>query len=340
MTTTFALLAFSFLLSSLLTALIRNYATKQGLIDTPDERTSHETPTPRGGGMSVVILWIVILIFGFLNNQLSPDFFSLFFPASLLVSVIGFVDDHKSLSAIIRITGHFIASALFLSFVGGFEAITIGETTVTLGVAGSAIALVVIVWSINLFNFMDGLDTFASIEAIMVFLFGGTIFFLHGAVTEATILFVLTASVAGFLVWNLPPAKIFMGDGCSSFLGFIIAGFAIYGENKMGISIFYWIIPYSYFWFDATVTLIRRMLHGEKWYYPHKSHAYQRLHQSGFSPFLVSSMLIAVNAVLLFFSALLYFYNGTELYLFLIAVLVLAVLYTSIELINPMKKLK
>ena len=132
------------------------------------------------------------------------------------------------------------------------------------------------VWCINLFNFLDGIDGYLSTEVIFVclavfILFGNDLFLFFLAIT------------AGFLVWNWQPAKIFMGDIGSTLLGFNIAIFAVYYQSTIQISIFVWLILTSLFWFDATLTLYRRYRNKEKLSQAHRKHAYQRIVQAGFS---------------------------------------------------------
>ncbi|MBL4622818.1 MAG: hypothetical protein JKY89_10505, partial [Immundisolibacteraceae bacterium] len=154
------------------------------------------------------------------------------------------------------------------------------------------------VWSTNLFNFMDGTDGIASFEAITIYGVGGAVLWLHGAHQLALLAWIIVASVAGFLVWNWPKAKIFMGDVASSFLGFMVIPFALIGYYVYDISVFVWFVLYLMFTLDATLTLIRRLRHREKFYEAHKLHAYQRLHQSGYSHQRVLFVIIGMNCIL------------------------------------------
>jgi Fuc2NAc and GlcNAc transferase len=152
------------------------------------------------------------------------------------------------------------------------------------------------VWFINLFNFLDGIDGYASIEAI-------TLALALYLFTGQNINLILIASVLGFLIWNRPKAKIFMGDVGSTQLGFILIVLGIYFHNEKSLSFIYWIVLSAPFWFDATLTLLRRLRNREKLSQAHRKHIYQRLVQSGFSHLHVDILLIMVN----FFLAVLVF---------------------------------
>jgi Fuc2NAc and GlcNAc transferase len=150
------------------------------------------------------------------------------------------------------------------------------------------LAIIGMVWFINLFNFMDGIDGFASVEVITV----SSVLFI---MSWNLITILLIICVAGFLCWNWPKAKIFMGDVGSTQLGFILAVLGIYFHNTLEFSILNWIMLTSPFWFDATLTLFRRMRNREKLSEAHRKHAYQRIVQAGFSHEKVNFFLILIN---------------------------------------------
>jgi Fuc2NAc and GlcNAc transferase len=154
-----------------------------------------------------------------------------------------------------------------------------------------AITIVVMVWFINLFNFLDGIDGYASIEAI-------TLAFAFYLFTSQNANLILIAAVLGFLIWNWPKAKIFMGDVGSTQLGFIFVVFGVYYHNEEKLSIIYWLMLTLPFWFDATLTLFRRWRKRENLSQAHRKHIYQRLVQSGFSHLRVDIFLGLVNLVL------------------------------------------
>jgi Fuc2NAc and GlcNAc transferase len=142
----------------------------------------------------------------------------------------------------------------------------------------------------------------------------------------------LAAAVAGFLVWNWPRARIFMGDGGSGFLGFLIAVFAIAGEVWFGVPALVWIILYGVFWFDATVTLVRRIARGEQWYAAHRSHAYQRLHHGlGWSHGRVLGGVIVLNSLLTAIAWWAYVQRDMMPVALLMTLVVLTVAYVAVE---------
>ena len=180
------------------------------------------------------------------------------------------------------------------------------------------------VWFINIYNFLDGIDGYASVEAIAV----AAAFYIF---TGQTITFILIASVIGFLIWNWPRAKIFMGDVGSTQLGFIIVVLGIYFHNEKSLSIINWLIITTPFWFDATLTLYRRWRNKEKLIQAHRKHIYQRLVQSGFSHLKVDLLLCLLNIVLILFVFISIKYQILEipLLLFSIFALYFVAIYTD-----------
>ncbi|MDP4275203.1 MAG: glycosyl transferase, partial [Bacteroidota bacterium] len=162
-------------------------------------------------------------------------------------------------------------------------------------ILSTSIAWVAIVWCINLFNFLDGIDGYISTEVIFI---GGAVFLLSGDQTSL----LLASATLGFLFWNWQKARIFMGDVGSTLLGFTIAVFAIYHQNHFLLSIPVWLILTSVFWFDATVTLLRRIRNKEQLSVAHRKHAYQRIVQAGFSHQKTVLWALGLNLIGLLFS--------------------------------------
>ncbi len=325
-----------FFFSVLLTFFVRKYAISRSIMDHPDERTSHDISTPRGGGAAFYILWLLFFPVALLNGWLSWQLALTLVPGSIAIGAIGIFDDHYKIRTSVRFLVH-ISSAIFTVWAGsGFPSMLINGAEVYLGAFGFIFVVLSIAWSINLFNFLDGIDTYASMEGIMVLTSGGFFFLLAGGYDEALLIFFIVASVTGFLVWNIPPAKIFMGDCGSGFLGFIIAVFAYLGEIKYGIPVVLWIITYSVFWFDALVTLIRRFRVGEEWYRPHKKHAYQRLYQSGWGHGRISFFASLLNLVLICLAVIGYYWPTLQALLLVVSIGLMATVYMAIERKNPM----
>ncbi len=259
-----------------LTGLLRRYALAKSLLDIPNERSSHLVPTPRGGGVAIVL--------GFLGTL--PVFAGLgwlplrqvigFAGAGVVVALVGFLDDHRHIAARWRLLAHFAVAAWGLYWLGGFPAIDLFGFTLDPGWPVQALAAVYLVWLLNLYNFMDGIDGIASIEAITVCL-GAVLSYWVAAPGETAWLvsLLLSATVAGFLIWNYPPAKIFMGDAGSGFLGMILGLLSIQAAAVQGRFFWCWVILLGAFIVDATVTLLRRLISGERIYEAHRTHAYQ-----------------------------------------------------------------
>lgn len=169
-----------------------------------------------------------------------------------------------------------VSAFLGLLFLGGFDAFSIGITGNGLYLLFNVLAFIAILWSINLFNFLDGIDGYISTEIVFI---GVSIWILFGDMIGL----LLAAATLGFLFWNWEKAKIFMGDVGSTLLGYNVAILAVFHHNNNIASITVWLILTSVFWVDATVTLFRRIRNKEKLSVAHRKHAYQRIVQAGFS---------------------------------------------------------
>lgn len=254
---------------------LRRYALARSLIDIPNARSSHSVPTPRGGGVAIVISFLLALpILGATDYLAWPAMWALF-GAGSGIAVLGFLDDHGHIAARWRLLGHFAASIWALYLLNGLPAIMLFGINVQLSWFGHILAVLYLVWLLNLYNFMDGIDGIASVEAICTCLGACLLYWLGGF--EALIMapLVLAIAVAGFLYWNFPPARIFMGDAGSGFLGITLGLLSLQAAWTSPKLIWGWLILLGAFIVDATVTLIRRLLRGDKVYEAHRSHAYQ-----------------------------------------------------------------
>ncbi len=264
-----------FAVSWVLTLVLRRYALAKSLMDIPNERSSHSVPTPRGGGVAIVVSFLLALpVLGGLDLLNHSAMYGLF-GSSLLVAVIGFADDHGHIAASWRLLGHFIAAGWALFWFNGLPSIELFGVVIDLGWFGNILALVYLVWMLNLYNFMDGIDGLASAEAISVCLGMCLVYWLSGNTELIWAPLVLAAAVAGFFWWNFPPARIFMGDAGSGFLGIVLGGLALQGAWSNPKLLWSWLILLGVFIVDATWTLIRRLMRGDKVYQAHCSHAYQ-----------------------------------------------------------------
>lgn len=279
-----------FLLSFVLTYLIKNHAIKNSLMAEVNERSSHTVPTPHGGGLAIAITWFTGISYLFFINEINHSLYYALMAGSI-IAVVSYFDDLFELSAKIRLITQALVAVLGLYFLGGFEKLDMFFFTCENQIIINVFAFFIIVWFINLYNFLDGIDGYAASESIYLgiagfILFGGNHFL------------ILVAVVLGFLFWNWNKAKIFMGDVGSTLLGYNVAIFTIYYANEQSLNLWTWVILFGLFWFDATLTLFRRYRNKEKLSQPHKKHAYQRLHQSNWSHSKIVTFSIIVNIIL------------------------------------------
>lgn len=257
--------------SFLLTELIRRYTLNKNLIDIPNNRSSHTVPTPRGGGLSIVIIFLISISFFI---PLSKDIFYALLGAGVLIAVIGFWDDYDDIPAKWRLFVHFLASFWVLYWLGGVEELHVFNYSINPGFIGLLLVAFLLVWLLNLFNFMDGIDGVAASEAIFVSSAGAYFLWINGFENLSFVSLLLASSTTGFALLNWPPAKIFMGDVGSGFLGLML-GIIAYANIIEGGSVWTWIILLAVFLTDSGLTLLRRIIKGDKWYEAHCVHAYQ-----------------------------------------------------------------
>jgi UDP-N-acetylmuramyl pentapeptide phosphotransferase/UDP-N-acetylglucosamine-1-phosphate transferase len=293
----FILIVSLFFLSLILTWIIKSVAIKHRIVDVPNERSSHDIPTPRGGGLAVVASWFIAITILFFSDYIESSLYYALM-TGVLLAIVSLIDDIFSLSPIIRLLAQTTAAIIAFNFLNGIAAVNISGLTIVSPYILYPVALIGIIWFINLFNFLDGIDGYASLEAL-------TIAAIMMIFTSNLMNLVLIACVAGFLFWNWPKAKIFMGDIGSTQLGFILIILGIYFHNQSHFSIIHWIMLTSLFWFDATLTLFRRWKNSEKLSLAHKKHAYQRAVQSGLThqqTILISEVVNLVIIGLIFVS--------------------------------------
>lgn len=267
-------LAFAFALVA--TWWVRRLALAHGMLDQPNERSSHVVPTPRGGGIAIVSASLLALGALFACGIVDVQLALALALGGGAVAFVGFLDDRRSLPASLRALVHVIAAAGAVTLLGGLPPLQIGSRLVDLGFMGDLLAVVAVVWTVNLFNFMDGIDGIAGSEAVFVALAGAALCALAGVAPAAAAgALVVGAASLGFLVWNWPPARIFMGDVGSGYVGFAIAVIALAATREAPAALFQWWILGGVFFVDATVTLLRRIVRGERFLLAHRTHAYQ-----------------------------------------------------------------
>lgn len=268
------------------------YAHRRGMLDTPGHRRSHTMPTPRGGGIGIVIGALVGMPSALLLLPGSPGVavVAAFTVATIAVAAIGWLDDHGSLPIRPRLVIQLAATLLLCVAVASGTASL--WWTVPLLVAG--------VWCINLHNFMDGIDGLAAQQAMF---FGAAIATLGWSAGSAAIAgagLAMAAAAAGFWWFNRSPARIFMGDVGSGTLGLFVFALTAMAWSFRTNLLWPALIFSSAFVVDATLTLLVRMLRGVRWYTPHREHLYQWLVRRGSSHrrvalgYLVWNVLICV----------------------------------------------
>jgi Fuc2NAc and GlcNAc transferase len=297
-----SLLAISALIASaLLTQFIRSVAAGRGVLDVPNARSSHGVPTPRGGGLAIVLVTTAALLVLALRGTVRLDLLAAVAGGGLAVAFVGFADDRCSLSAATRLTVHFAAALWALAWLRGLPPLRVGADLVSFGWSGYVFGALGIVWAVNLFNFMDGIDGIAASEAIFVVIAGALLSVPMAASTSVGLAaLMLAATCGGFLLWNWPPAKIFLGDVGSGYLGYVIVVLAVAATRDNPIALWLWLILGGAFFVDATVTLLRRALRHERVQEAHRSHAYQWLARRWESHGKVTLATLGLNLLWLF----------------------------------------
>lgn len=275
----------SFLLSALVTWLSLHYAYRKKLIDLPGQRRSHSSPTPRGGGLGIVVAVLagLVLVAVFGSTMASP---LRLIASVVLIGAVGWIDDHRPLPAWSRLLVHCIAVVVWLMPLiqaALFAPATQLDSTPVQAAALVALFAFACVWSINLHNFMDGIDGLLALQAIFV-LTALTLLCLRDAGSTHPLQFGLwIAAIAGFTLFNFPRARIFMGDVGSGVVGMLIAVAVIWQIATPQVAAASGVIAVSAFVVDASCTLLSRMLRGRRWYSAHREHLYQWMTRTGMS---------------------------------------------------------
>lgn len=300
------LILLGFPLSWTLTGLMRRYALSHGVVDVPNERSSHAVVKPRGGGVAIAAAFLLGIAALAALGVLPTNLVIALGGGGVLVAGVGWLDDQRGLSPISRAVVHLMAAAWAVYWLGGLPFLEIGSSRLPLHLFGAVLAVIGVAWLINLFNFMDGIDGIAGIETVSAGILGGIFAALSGAMSLALACWLLSFATGGFLVWNWPPAKIFMGDVGSGFLGYSFAVMALSSENLKTLPLLIWIVLLGVFIVDATATLIRRVRQGDRWYEAHRTHAYQYAVQAGFTHGQVTVAVLVLNLGLGLIGTLMY----------------------------------
>jgi UDP-N-acetylmuramyl pentapeptide phosphotransferase/UDP-N-acetylglucosamine-1-phosphate transferase len=282
-------IALTVTLSWILTGLATWYAARVGLVDQPGERHSHRHPTPRGGGAGLVLA--VVAVTSLLAQASLPAWWlHCVAPGFVILAVTGWWDDHRSLS---------VRSRLFVQLaVTVYLLVCMASDTPLEGVIPVLTAGVFVLWMTNLYNFMDGSNGMAGLQGVFAGSVLAALFWQAADVPSSLLALLLAAACAGFLPWNTGRARVFMGDVGSLALGFGFAALLVQGVAAGSFALPVGLMVMSLFLADATLTLLARVMRGERWYNAHRQHAYQRLIAHGWSHGRVALIYQAINLAL------------------------------------------
>jgi UDP-N-acetylmuramyl pentapeptide phosphotransferase/UDP-N-acetylglucosamine-1-phosphate transferase len=269
----------AFALAWLLVRATLVYTLRRGLLDQPGRRRSHAVPTPRGGGLGLLLgalPWMAWAWFAIAPVEQRGTVFALLV-ATLLVMLAGWLDDHADRHPLARFAVHALAATLASwAVLHGLGFWPLAEI-----LALGAALVIAIAWSINAHNFMDGIDGLLGMQALFFFVALGVLAAVLGQGGHALACGCLAAACVAFLCFNAPPARIFMGDVGSGALGLLVTALAALLWRRAPVAFWPVLILSSAFVIDATMTLLSRMLRGRRWYTAHREHLYQWLVRSG-----------------------------------------------------------
>ena len=292
--------------------LFRRWSVRRKLLDIPNERSSHTAPTPRGGGL--VIVFVCLIFYSIYCLSVTHSFLYGYVAGAILIALVSWLDDLYDVSFIWRIVVHSTAGVMVLLSSGGFAEVPFpnGMATTLYGTK-FLLTWLWIVWLTNAYNFMDGIDGIAGMQAVTA----GIGWLIVGAMLGFNDIGfyggIIAFSGLGFLIHNRQPAKIFMGDVGSAFLGYTFAVMPFLTEFKNNVN-YQYLLPVAVvlvllFVSDTVLTLIRRLVRGEKFWQAHRSHLYQQMVISGYSHNAVTALYslgsVLIIAVLIFLLRLL-----------------------------------
>ena len=286
-------LAVTLLLSALLCGLYLALARRWRILDLPGERSSHRQPTPHGGGAALITALLLGMLCAVPWYGPWPQAYLVLAAAAFILMLIGVLDDLTGLSVKSRLALYALCCLLVAAaLLQPLEVTVLQRGTLVIAAA------LCLLWALNLYNFMDGIDGFAAIQCCLA-CSGAAILAWQGGAGAVYVLFclLLAASHLGFLFWNWPPARLFMGDAGSVPTGFLLAALALLGAVQGQLSAACWLILLAVFITDASWTLVWRMVTGQPFTRPHRLHAYQRLSRHFRSHLAVDLMLLVTHAL-------------------------------------------
>lgn len=265
----------------LATAKLVEFLKRNNIVDTPNERTLHQGSVPRGGGLVIVAALVIYLTINIFTHQYNQQTIGLLLTV-FAWAALGWYDDRVDAHAGIRLVCQLLLAVLAVLVFGYIDTVQwSNKIIIPLSGFGFILTILWIVWLANLYNFMDGMDGLAGSQTIVAALTLAFWFYQQGDITISISCLVLASASYAFLLWNWSPAKIFMGDVGSVAIGAFFAVLTVIGAHKYDIPIVSFMILLGVFIFDATVTLVMRLLKGEKVWQAHHQHYYQRLSHQG-----------------------------------------------------------
>jgi UDP-N-acetylmuramyl pentapeptide phosphotransferase/UDP-N-acetylglucosamine-1-phosphate transferase len=250
----------------------------------------------------MVAAFLLCMLFAAAFHDFDARVLEGFLLTSAAIAVLGAIDDLRSLSRRERLATWIVIGVVAMAFGIRLEAISLpGGSVISLGLWGWPITFLWLIGVTNLYNFMDGIDGIAAGQAVVAAAFLAVVSRAAGNQFLTVAALLLLGSAAGFLPHNVPPAKVFMGDGGSNFLGFVFAALAVIGAqtgSDHGVPFVIVVILLGTFLFDGTVTLLRRLPKGKDWLEPHRDHYYQRLIRLGYSHRQVTSLYCGTSVLL------------------------------------------
>lgn len=268
---------------------MRTWTRRRGLLDVPNERSSHDRPVPRGGGLAMVGVVLVGAVAAAVCLTAGASALAGILGVAL-VAAVGWRDDVRPLPVSVRFAVQGLAAALVVGLGVPYSAAPRVVGAVSLGAAALLVAFVVLVGLTNAYNFMDGIDGIAGGQAVVAGFAWVVAGSLLGCRFEAIIGALIAGAAIGFLVHNLPPARIFMGDVGSGALGFLFAWLAVESgtrDSRLLVAGLVFVWPFI---FDTAFTFLRRLGRRENVFRAHRSHLYQRLVMAGLSHGVVSAI--------------------------------------------------
>lgn len=295
-------LALSFIASAaaawIFVGALRRFAERRAILDRPNERSSHSRPTPRGGGIAIVVLTLTgsiamqLLRGGWTWTQMTA-----YAAASAVVSAVSWADDLRGVNAAVRFSVHAAAASAAVLVFGCWKTLHVPHLgVIALGGSGVVLTFIWITGLTNAYNFMDGIDGIAGLQAVVAGIAFAAMAGDHHPFT-AFVAILIAGSSLGFLCYNWQPASIFMGDVGSAFIGYSFATLALSGSSADVRLAFAFVLPLWPFVFDSAFTFVRRLLRRERVFSAHRSHLYQRLNQTGLSHAAVTALYGTIAAL-------------------------------------------